>query len=80
LRNLFEQYRKQDLKVSIVIPDIMHSNFYENQEYQSIEDTEYSLQVKDISKIISDWIIQPPAYVPHEIVLRPQKFQLKRNE
>jgi short-subunit dehydrogenase len=80
LRNLFEQYRKQDLKVSIVIPDIMHSSFYENREYQSIEDTEYSLQVKDVAKIISDWIIQPPAYVPLEIVLRPQKFQLKRNE
>lgn len=78
LRNLFEQYRKQGLKVSIVIPDIMNSDFYKHQEYEPVSNSEYSLQINDVAQIISDWLITPPAYVPLEIVLRPQMFGLNR--
>lgn len=80
LRNLFEQYRKQGVKVSIVIPDIMHTEFYAHQAYESIAEREYSLQVEDVAKIITDWLIHPPAYVPLEMVIRPQMFQLKRKK
>ncbi len=80
LRNMFEQYRKQDLKVSIVIPDIMYSDFYKHQEFEPLEDADYSLQIKDVAEIICNWIIQPTQYVPLEIILRPQKFQLKKKE
>lgn len=78
LRNLFEQYRRQELKVSIVIPDIMYSDFYHHQEYQPLSEKEYALQINDVAEIISQWIICPPNYVPFEIVLRPQMFQLLR--
>ncbi|GIV27203.1 MAG: hypothetical protein KatS3mg027_1017 [Bacteroidia bacterium] len=78
LRNLFEQYRKQGIKVSIVIPDIMNSEFYKHQEFEPVEDAQYSLQVNDIAELICSWIIQPPTYVPFEIILRPQQFQLKK--
>lgn len=78
LRNLFEQYRKQGLRVSIVIPDIMNSEFYKHQEYEPLEDDLYSLQVNDVAELIGNWIINPPSYVPLEIVLRPPMFQLKR--
>ncbi|MCX7728057.1 MAG: SDR family oxidoreductase [Bacteroidia bacterium] len=78
LRNLFEQYRKQELKVSIVIPDIMNTEFYAHQDFEPPTQDEYSLQVNDVAEMISQWIIQPPKYVPFEIVLRPQMFQLKR--
>ncbi len=80
LRNLFEQYRKQGLKVSIVIPDIMYSEFYNHQEYQPLSEKEYALQINDVAEVISEWIICPPNYVPFEILLRPQMFQLKRKE
>lgn len=78
LRNLFEQYRKQELKVSIVIPDIMYSDFYKHQEFEALENTTYSLQIKDVAEIICNWIIRPTQYVPLEIILRPQMFQLKK--
>lgn len=78
LRNMFEQYRKNELKVSIVIPDIMHSTFYAHQDFETLENTQYALQVNDVAEIITQWIIHPTQYVPFEIVLRPQMFQLKR--
>lgn len=78
LKNLFEQYRKQELKVSIVIPDIMNTAFYSHQEFDVVPESEYSLQVTDMAGMISQWIINPPDFVPFEITLRPQKFQLKR--
>lgn len=80
LRNLFEQYRKQGLKVSIVIPDIMYTEFYKHQEYEPLSDALYSLQTEEVGSLISNWILSPPTYVPLEIVLRPQVFQLKRKE
>lgn len=80
LRNMFEQYRKNELKVSIVIPDIMNSEFYTEQDFEPLNDTQYTLQTKDVADIISDWLINPPAYVPFEIILRPQYFQLNRKK
>lgn len=80
LKNVFEQYRKQGLKVSIIIPDIMNSDFYKQQEYEPLNDSLYSLQTDEVAALISNWIISPPAYIPLEIVLRPQMFQLKKKE
>jgi len=80
LHNLFEQYRKQGLKVSIVIPDIINTNFYKHQEYEPLQDAQYSLSSDEVASIIAQWIIHPPNYVPLEIVLRPQMFQLKRKD
>jgi short-subunit dehydrogenase len=80
LHNLFEQYRKQGLKVSIVIPDIINTEFYKHQEYKPLDDTQYSLSSEDVANVIAQWIIHPPNYVPLEIILRPQMFQLKRKD
>jgi short-subunit dehydrogenase len=78
LRNLFEQYRKQGLRVSIVIPDIINTEFYKQQKYEPLNDRRYSLSSEEVANIIAQWIIHPPDYVPLEIVLRPQMFQLKK--
>ncbi len=79
LRSIFEQYRKQGIRTTIVIPDIMNSEFYIDQEYKPLAEANYSLQVDEVASLISNWIIQPPQFIPLEIVLRPQMFQLKRN-
>jgi hypothetical protein len=33
-----------------------------------------------VAQVISGFIINEPAYVPSQVVLRPQRFELRRKE
>jgi short-subunit dehydrogenase len=81
LKNIFEQYRKQGLKVTNIIPDIIHSEFYAQQDYEpNTGEPDTFLLPEDISNLIVDYIIKWPNFVPLELLVRPQRFCLNRKK
>ncbi len=80
LQNIFEQYRKQGLKVTTIVPDITQTNFYKHQQFEPTDDAETFLTPEEVAHVISGFIINKPAYVPSQVVLRPQRFELRRKK
>lgn len=78
LKNLFEQYRNQGLKVTTIIPDITNSNFYDHQQYEPINDPLKSINPEEVANLISTIINSNNNFVTNEIIIRPQQFELKR--
>lgn len=76
LENIFNQYRKQDLKVTNIIPDIVNSSFYNHQQYKPSLNKDTYIESLEIAKLINNLIVNPPAYVPTQMVIRPQRFEL----
>lgn len=77
-KNIFEQYRKQRVRVSLIVPDIVASDFYANQDFQPDISAKYSISPDDVAKLIFNIIQEKPDYVPFEVVIRPQMFKLDR--
>lgn len=78
MNNLFEQYRKQGLRVTTIIPDIVNSSFYSKQDFEPGSDAETFIDEKQIAQLIFDLIVNPKPYVTTTITIRPQKFELNR--
>ncbi len=80
LNNYFEQYRKQGLKVTTIIPDIINSEFYNQQEFEPSKDPETYIAIKDVSDLVIDIIFSNKSYIINEIVIKPQRFELSRKK
>ena len=78
LKNIFEQYRKQGLRVSNIIPDITNTTFYEHQDFEPSEDLETYIDASEIAELVYELLFNPKRYVPLELLIRPQKFEIKR--
>ncbi len=80
LQNIFEQYRKQGLRVTTIVPDITQTDFYKHQQFEPTDDAETFLKPEEVAHVIAGFIINEPAYVPSQLVLRPQRFELRRKK
>lgn len=80
LDNLFEQYRRQGLRVTSIIPDIAKTNFYGHQQFEPSAEPETFITPEAIAEVINGLIFDPPAYVPTQLVMRPQRFALNRKK
>lgn len=78
LANMFEQYRKQGIRVTNIIPDITNTPFYSHQDFEPGSDPNTSINSKEVSKLVYDLILNPPTYVPTQIIIRPQRFELNK--
>lgn len=78
LKNIFEQYRKQGLKVTNIIPDITNTSFYDHQDFEPSADADTYIKPEEIADLVNELIFHPKKYVPLEILIRPQKFEIKR--
>jgi NADP-dependent 3-hydroxy acid dehydrogenase YdfG len=78
MKNLFEQYRKQQLRVTTIVPDIVNSNFYDHQAYAPSAIESESIQVQEIADCIYHLLFAPQKMVTTEMIVRPQRFALHR--
>lgn len=76
LKNIFEQYRKQGLRVTNIIPDIVKSSFYDHQEYEPGTENDTFIQPEEIAEWVIKILTDNSNTVIQEIILRPQKFSL----
>jgi hypothetical protein len=78
LKNIFEQYRKQGIRVTNIIPDITASSFYDHQDFEPSSSPDAFIDPRAVAELIFNVINDPHHYIPVEIVVRPQRFELKR--
>lgn len=80
LNNCFEQYRKQNLKVTTLIPDIINSEFYQEQDFEPSTNEDAYIKIKDIADLVVDLIESDKQYNINEIVIKPQRFEIIRKK
>jgi len=78
--SLFEEVRKNGVKISTVIPDMTLTNFHKNTYFQPSKDELSHIRAENIAKIVKDIILTPKNLVMQEIVLKPQIFKLEKRK
>lgn len=79
-KNLFEDVRKNGIKVVTIVPDITDTPFYEHLSFTPSEDIEAHLQPDTIAEVIWSILNQPAGSVITQVTLRPQKHQIEKRK
>ncbi|MCU0422630.1 MAG: SDR family oxidoreductase [Bacteroidia bacterium] len=80
LNNVFEQYRKQGLRVTAIIPDIADTSFYDHQDFEPSSNKETHIKATDVAAAIFNLIESQATYVTTQLFIRPQRFELNRKK
>ncbi len=76
--SLFEENRKSGLKVTSILPDMTQTDFFHEQNFTTAEDPNCYLRPEQIAQTVL-WVLeQEDNLTIEEILLRPQKNQIKR--
>jgi len=79
-RSLFEEVRKNRVKVCTVLPDLTLTNFHKNIFFKPSSEELAHIKPTDIAKIIKDIIYSPSNIVINEIIIKPQIFKIDKNK
>jgi len=79
-RSLFEEVRKNRVKVCTVLPDLTLTNFHKNTFFKPSSEELAHIKPTDIAKIIKDIIYSPSNIVINEIIIKPQIFKIDKNK
>ena len=77
-RSLFEEVRKNRVKVCTILPDLTLTNFHKNTFFKPSSEELAHIKPTDIAKIIKDIIYSPSNIVINEIVIKPQIFKIDK--
>jgi short-subunit dehydrogenase len=77
--SLFEEVRKEGVKVINVLPDLTLSNFHNNTFFQPSNEKLAHIKPEDIANIVYDIFNLPENLVMQEVILKPQIFKLDKN-
>jgi len=78
--SLFEEVRKEGVKVINVLPDLTLSNFHNNTFFKPSNEKLAHIKPEDIANIIYDIFNLPKNLVMQEVILKPQIFRLDKNK
>ena len=78
--SLFEEVRKEGVKVINVLPDLTLSNFHNNTFFKPSNEKLAHIKPEDIANIIYDIFNLPKNLVMQEVILKPQIFKLNKNK
>ena len=76
--SLFEEVRKEEVKVINVLPDLTLSNFHNNTFFKPSNEKLAHIKPEDIANIIYDIFNLPKNLVMQEVILKPQIFKLDK--
>jgi short-subunit dehydrogenase len=76
--SLFEEVRKEGVKVINVLPDLTLSNFHNNTFFKPSNEKLAHIKPEDIANIIYDIFNLPKNLVMQEVILKPQIFKLDK--
>ncbi len=74
---LFDETRKQGVKVTRIVPDLTRTLFYDHLNFEPESHPEAHIDPEEIARAV-DYILQSPQAVITEIELRPQKLQIRK--
>jgi short-subunit dehydrogenase len=78
--SLFEEVRKDDVKVVVLNPDMTKTDFFDNLTFEPSEDKNSYITLYDIEKIFYMIINMEANYCLSELVIRPQKVGIKKKK
>ena len=78
--SLFEEVRKNKVKVCTILPDLTLTNFHKNTFFKPSKEELAHIKPTDIAKIIKDIIYSPSNIVINEIVIKPQIFKIDKTK
>jgi NADP-dependent 3-hydroxy acid dehydrogenase YdfG len=70
----------ENLKVTTIVPDIINSEFYQEQDFEPSTNDDAYINVNDIAELIVDLIESKKNYNLSEIVIKPQRFEINRKK
>jgi len=76
--SLFEETRKQGVRVVNVSPDFVRTDFYDDADFAPSEQVDCSLTIADVVNAITYAIDQPRNAVVNDVVIRPQKVGIQK--
>lgn len=78
MQGLFEDYRKQGLKVCTIIPDITDTPFYNSLDFAPANDPLAKIDPTEIANQVTHILDLPVGTVISEVRFRPQKLHLEK--
>jgi short-subunit dehydrogenase len=78
--SLFEEVRKEGVKVINVLPDLTLSNFHNNTFFKPSNEKLAHIKPEDIANIVYDIFNLPENLVMQEVILKPQIFKLDKKK
>ena len=79
-KSLLEEGRKTGLKVTVVHPDIVKSNFYKNAFFSESDDPQAYLSCETVADAVVSAVLCDNYTIISEITLIPEKKQIKRKK
>jgi short-subunit dehydrogenase len=76
--SLFDEVRKSGVKVVTIYPDITQTPFYENLSFRPEDDPLCYITPECIAETVENILSQRKGTVITQVVIRPQKLQLKK--
>lgn len=77
---LFEEVRKDGVKVITINPDMTQTRFYDELHFDVHEDDQKKLKTEDFTDVIEDILTYRNGLAVSEITLRPQKFGISKKK
>lgn len=74
--SLFEEVRKNGIKITTIQPDMTQSDLYRNADFTADEDA--CLFPEDIAEAVSFLLSQPEHLVTTKLTIKPQKHRIKK--
>jgi short-subunit dehydrogenase len=77
-RCLFAEVRKSGVKVVTISPDLTTTDFHKNASFEPGDDADCHLEPECIANAVEQVLTQRTGTVVNELVIRPQRLQLKK--
>ena len=78
---LFNEVRKNGIRVTTVLPDMTAgTNFYNKSDFEPFSSNETSINAVTVAKAVLNILQQPEGTIITQITIRPQKFRLQSNK
>ncbi len=79
-RSIFDESRKQNIKIIEILPDMTATNLYRNASFNVDEDLSAHLLPSDVSQAVSQILDMRDGVVVTKIKLQPQIHKIKKRE
>lgn len=79
-RSIFDESRKQNIKIIEILPDMTATNLYRNASFNVDEDLSAHLLPEDVSSAVSQILDMRDGAVVTKIKLQPQIHKIKKRE
>jgi hypothetical protein len=79
-RQISEEFKNQNIKITIISPDIVNTEFYDNLSIGPSQNSDSYLETHDIVNAVDFVINKSKDIIISELKLKPTKFEIKKKK